>query len=51
MAYKEEYLIKIINTNNIYKTINNFILERKKKIIRFNFDCRIDSLIEKYKKK
>ena len=49
MAYKEEYLIKNININNINKTINNYILEHKKKFIRFKFDCRIDSLIEKYK--
>ena len=49
MAYKEEYLIKNININNINKTITNYILEHKKNIIRFKFDCRIDSLMEKFK--
>ena len=46
MAYKEEDLIKNIKINNINKTINNHILEYKKKFIRFKFDCRIDSMIE-----
>ena len=51
MAYKEECLIKNIEINNINKTINNQILEYKKKFIRFKIDCRIDSVIEKFKKK
>ena len=47
MSYKEEYLVKIIKNNSINKTINNYILEHKKKFIRFKFDCRIDSVIDK----
>ena len=50
MAYKEEYLIKNIKINNINKTINNHNLEYKKKFIRFKFDCRIESVIEKFNK-
>ena len=50
MSYKEEYLFKNIKINNTNKTINNYILEHKKKIIRFKFDCRIDSVIEKFNK-
>ena len=48
MAYREEYLIKNININIINKTIKKFILDHKKKYIRFKFDCRIDSVIEKF---
>ena len=47
MSYKEEYLVKIIKINNINKTINNYILEHKKEFIRFKFDCRLDSVIDK----
>ena len=50
MTYKEEYLVKNIKINNINKTINNYILEHKKKFIRFKFDCRIDAFIEKFNK-
>ena len=50
MIYKEEYLVENIRLNNINKTINNHILEHKKKFIRFKFDCRIDSVIEKFNK-
>ena len=50
MTYKEEYLVKNIRINNINKTINNYILEHKKKFIRFKFDCRIDAIIEKFNK-
>ena len=46
MTYKEEYLVKNVKINNINKTINNHILEHKKKFLRFKFDCRIDSIIE-----
>ena len=50
MSYKHEYLVKNINIKNINKTINNHILENKKKLIRFEFDCRIDAMIEKSNK-
>ena len=50
MSYKEEYLVKNIKINNINKTINNHILKYKRKFIGFKFDCRIDSMIEKYNK-
>ena len=50
MIYKEEYLVKNIKINNINKTINNYILEHKKKFLKFKFDCRIDSIIEKFNK-
>ena len=50
MAYKEEYLIKNIKINNINKTRNKYIFDHKKKYIRFKFDCRIDSVIEKFNK-
>ena len=50
MAYKEKYLIKNFKINNINKTINNHILEHKKKLMRFKFDCRINSVIEKINK-
>ena len=43
MIYKEEYLVK-----NINKEVNNYILEHKKKYIRFKFDCRIESVIEEF---
>ena len=48
MTYKEEYLVKNIRNNNINKTINNYILEHKKKFIRFTFECKIDGMINKY---
>ena len=50
MAYKEEYLVKNIRINIINKTINNYILEHKKKFLRFIFDCKIDGMIDKYNK-
>ena len=50
MSYKEEYLIKKIKNNNINKTINNYILEHKKKFIKFKIDCKIDSVIETFNK-
>ena len=50
MTYKEEYLVENIRINNINKTINNHILEHKKKFIRFKFDCKIDGMIDKYSK-
>ena len=50
MIYKEEYLVKNIKMININKTINNYILEHKKKNIRFRFECRIDSVIENFKR-
>ena len=50
MIYKEEYLVENIKLKNINKTINNHILEHKKKFIRFKFDCRIDSVIDKSNK-
>ena len=50
MTYKEEYLIKNIKISSINKTINNYILEHKKKFIGFKFDCRIDSVTEKFNK-
>ena len=50
MGYKEEYLIKNININIINKTIKKYILNHKKKFIRYKFDCRIDSFIEKFNK-
>ena len=50
MIYKEEYLVKNIKINTINKIINNYILEHKKKFIRFKIDCRIDSTIEKSNK-
>ena len=50
MSYKEEKFIKNIKINNINKTINKYIFDHKKKYIRFKFDCRIDSVIEKFNK-
>ena len=50
MTYKEEYLVKNIRINNINKTINNHILEHKKKFIRFKFDCKIDGIKDKHSK-
>ena len=50
MTYKEENLVKNFRINNINKTINNHILEHKKKVIRFKFDCKIDGTIDKYSK-
>ena len=50
MSYKEKYHVKNIRVNNISKTINNHILQYKRKFIRFKFDCRIDSMIERYNK-
>ena len=50
MIYQEEDLVKNIKLNNMNKTINNYILEHKKKFIRFKFDCRIDPVIDKSNK-
>ena len=50
MAYTEHNRIKSIRITNINKTINNYILEHKKKFVRFEFECRIDSIIENYNK-
>ena len=50
MSYKEEYLVKNIKNNKINKTINEYILEHKKKFIRFKFECRKDSVIDKFNK-
>ena len=50
MTYEEEYLVKNIKINKINKTINNCIFEHKRNFIRFKFDCRIDSVIEKFTK-
>ena len=50
MTYKEENLVKSIRIININKTINNYILEHNKKYTRFNFDCKIDGMIDKYSK-
>ena len=50
MACKEEYLIKNININFINKTIKKYILDHKKNLQELNFDCRIDSVIEKFNK-
>ena len=50
MSYKEEYLIKNIKINNINKTLDNYIFEHKKKFIKFKFDCKKDSIIEKFNK-
>ena len=48
MTFKEEYIVKNISLNKINKTIKNHILEHKKKFIRFEFDCKIDGMIEKF---
>ena len=50
MIYKEEYLVKNIKLININKKLNKHILEHKNKFIRFKFDCRIDSVIDKSNK-
>ena len=50
MIYKEEHLVENIRVNNINKTINKYILENKKKFIRFKLGCRIDSTIDKFVK-
>ena len=50
MTYKKEYLVKNIRINNINKTIENHILEHKKKFTTFKFDCKIDGMIYKYGK-
>ena len=50
MTYKEEYPVKNIRNNNINKTINNHILEHKKKYKRFKFDCKLDGMIDKISK-
>ena len=50
MSYKQEYFVGNIKNNNMNKTINNYILEYKKKFIRFKFECRIDSVIEEFNK-
>ena len=50
MTYKEEYFVKNIGISNINKTINIYILEHKKKFIRFKFVCKIDGMMDEYKK-
>ena len=50
MSYKEKYMVKNNSIANINKTINNYILEHKKKFVRFIFDCRIDGKIVEYSK-
>ena len=50
MSYKEEYLVENISINNMNKTINNYILEHKKKFIRYKFDCKIDGMTGNYSK-
>ena len=50
MSYKQEYFVENIKTNNMNKTISNYILEHKKKFTRFKFECRIESVIEKFNK-
>ena len=50
MSYKQEYFVENINIININKTIKNYILEHKKKFIRFKFECRIDSVIDEFNK-
>ena len=50
MTYKEEYIVKNIRINSINKTINNYILEHKKKFTTFKFDCKIDGMIIGYSK-
>ena len=50
MSYKEENLVENNKIDNMNKTINNHILEYKRKFIRSKFDCRIDSMIEKNNK-
>ena len=49
MTYKEEYIVKNIRIS-IKNKQKNYILEHKKKFIRFKFDCRIDGMIVKYSK-
>ena len=50
MSYKQEYFVENIKINNINKSKNNYILEHKKKFVRFRFECGIDSVIEKMNK-
>ena len=50
MTYKEEYLVKNIGISNINKTINIYILEHKKRFMRFKFDCKIDGIVDYYSK-
>ena len=50
MTYKEEYIVKNISIKKINKRINTYVLEHKKKFIRFKFDCRIDGMIDEYSK-
>ena len=50
MSYKQEYFVDNNNIININKTIKNYILEHKKKFIRFKFECRIDSVIDEFNK-
>ena len=50
MSYKHEYFVENINIININKTMKNYILEHKKKFIRFKFECRIDSVIDEFNK-
>ena len=50
MSYKHEYFVENINNININKTIKNYISQYKKKFIRFQFECRIDSVIDEFNK-
>ena len=50
MSYKQEYFVENINIININKTTKIYILEHKKKYIRFKFECRIDSVTDEFKK-
>ena len=50
MSYTREYFVENINIININRTIKNYILNDKKKFIRFKFECRIDSVIDEFNK-
>ena len=50
MSYKHEHFVENINIININKTIKNYISQYKKKYIRFEFECRIDSVIDEFNK-
>ena len=50
MSYKQEYFVENINIINKNKTKKNYILEHKKKFLRFKFECRIDSVIDEFNK-
>ena len=48
MSLKQEDFVENININFINETMKTYISEYKKKFIRFRFECRIDSVIEKF---